>query len=332
MKRPWGIADLRPPVLPRGGVVRPGEKVRNDKDKEYPRELDYFNVEDAPALKEVSGEKPRLIRGMFASDRIQEVVDLGYKKWHQNNTIACRGDGRVAIDLDTGEERECLGEDCEMVVAAKCKRQITIAFLPIDAPTIAVHTFTSTGWKTINNTLAFVNLLQTMYGRLAGIEWTMHREPFKVERETADGKKINQVHYTIRFDIEKPLRELIPIAIASQGKPAAFDTCEPTMYPKSIQGEAGALPPGETTEQAYPDPVTDLLHNVPEPPRQDIIKGFDITGRTNEQQFELLTRYKDQPEKLLEYLHALADGMSEGKKPETPVSHGEAHTDKGWSF
>jgi len=50
---PSGIAaiDERPRRLPRLGIVRPGEKVENTKGgKDYPRELDYFNLTDAPAI------------------------------------------------------------------------------------------------------------------------------------------------------------------------------------------------------------------------------------------------------------------------------------------
>lgn len=338
-ERPWGIADLRPPTLPKGPVVRPGEKIINERGKEYPRELDYFNVEDAPALKEIYGDKPRLIRGVFASDEIREVVDLAYKKWHQNNTLACRGDGRVATDLDKGEDRECLGEECEMVKAGKCSRQIYIAFLPIEAPTVAIHTFNSGSWRTINNTLAFANLLQTMYGRLAGIPWVMLREPFKCERETADGKKVNQVHYTIRFDLEKPLQEIRPMSVPSFERPAAFDETDPSMYPRSIQSPVAALPAGEVVEApvapgptgvqmmveapANPvapapeiDPTADLLATISdEYLRHDIQLGFEITGRTEEQQMELLERYKGQPERLQAYLSALVDsGLNQPQK------------------
>gem|GEM_PF-5096766 len=329
LPRPWGIAGLRPPILPKGGTVRPGEKRVSEGGREYARELDYFNVEDAPALREYYGEQPRALRGMFASDEITEVIDLGYKRWHQNNTIGCRGDGRRAIDIDAGGvEVECSGEDCEHVQSKKCRRQIQISFLPIgDLEPITflsmgIHTLTSGGWRTINNTLAWVNLMVTLYGRLAGIPWVMHREPYKIEREAADGKKINQVHQTIRFDIEKPLEIALP---GSPGRPPAFDTCsEPSLYPQSMTRGAAALPESRVIEQApapVPElgPVEALLAQVEdETLRREIVTGFDIAGLPEEQQLGLLERYAGAPDKLQAYLSALVDQQLQGGRQAPP--------------
>jgi hypothetical protein len=219
-------------------------------------------VEDAPAIKAIAGDKPKAIRGIFGSNDIHAVVDLGYKKWHQNNTIACRGDGHIAVDLDEGIEKECLGEDCSKVqgemiegkLVQSCKRGIVIAFIPLEAPTIAVHTFASTGWRTIENTLAFLDLLQSLFGRIAGIPWVMLREPYKCTRTTPDGKKANQVHHTIRFDLEKPIQEITPIFVPSYERPAALDQAQPEFYPPAAieAAEKAALPAG-SVPSGYPN-------------------------------------------------------------------------------
>lgn len=329
----------RPLRLPKGGIVRPGEKVEGAKGN-YPRELDHFNVEGAEALKALYGDKPQLIRGMFVSNNIREVVDLGYKKWHQNNTIACQGDGRIAIDLDEGVEIECLGEECETVKASKCRRNICIAFIPTEAPTIALHTFSSGGWRTIENTLAFIDLLLATRGHLAGIPWIMIREPYKQKRTTEDGKTVNQVHHCIRFDVEVPILQLPSMELPKLERPAAFDQADPSFYPRSMReaAEQEALPPAaEPIEAAaLPEPVeaevipakceksginnaanATFEHDQPAlDPNIEI--GFDILNLTGQQRKALLDRYQGDDGKLIQYLSAMVDRKQEGKAPVEP--------------
>ena len=305
---------MAPPRAPKGGVVRLGEKVENANGREYPRELDYFNVEDAPAIKAIYGDKPKMIRGMFASNDIRQVIDLGYKKWHQNNTIACQGDGQIAIDLDEGKEVECLGEDCPAVKEGKCHRQCTVAFIPTEAPTIAVHTFTSGGWRTSNNVMAFADLLMAVRGHLAGIPWVMIREPYKCKRTMPDGKVVNQVHHTVRFDLEQSLNDLVAQALPAYERPAAFDQADPAFYPKSIRAtEAPALPPvPEPVETEIPKgPVIEApLAAVPEDSElAEIYKGFDACGIDDPaERQKLLAEYDGRFPDLDRYLVNLFEG------------------------
>jgi len=336
--RYYGIAALdRPRMLPRAGRIRLGEKVVSERGKEYPRELDYFNCVDAPLVAKAYGNKPREIDILFPVNDPRTILDMGYMAYGHTGW-KCRGTGVIAYNREVDEEIECAGEDCKMVAEGKCKRQGRLTFICYLVPGLCVYDLVTSGWRSIENCLSMIETLGDLFGRIDGIPLKMFREPYSSEYTDDDGKQHQQVHHCVRLDVaETPLKvRRIALGIDSplEIEPAEDNTAD-DMVPRSVKKAEELAAGGAIESTAAPAP--DLLDAIPDDIRNEIIKGFDITGRTATQQFKLLVRYQDQPDKLLGYLHALADEVSKGSNPAEPKPDrgqetGPAGEKAGWSF
>ena len=82
--------------LPRLGVIRLGEKARSQSGAEYPKKLDYFNLKDAPGVKDVFGEKPKTIEIMLPHENIDVFFPQWRKAYGKSTGLFCKGDGKTA--------------------------------------------------------------------------------------------------------------------------------------------------------------------------------------------------------------------------------------------
>jgi len=339
--RYYGIAALdRPRMLPRAGRIRLGEKVVSERGKEYPRELDYFNCVDAPLVAKAYGDKPREIDILFPVNDPRTILDMGYMAYGHTGW-KCRGTGVIAYNREVDEEIECAGEDCKMVAEGKCKRQGRLTFICYLVPGLCVYDLVTSGWRSIENCLSMIETLGDLFGRIDGIPLKMFREPYSSEYTDDDGKQHQQVHHCVRLDVaETPLKvRRIALGIDSplEIEPAEDNTAD-DMVPRSVK-KAEAIEAGQPQERSVgTDPIGQMLEVIPKELRENIMTGLDICNLGIEKELELLKRYEDQPDKLLGYLHALADGGAKGNSPqEQPVSQAEksprpTKQGEGWSF
>lgn len=327
-QRPQGIAALesRPLRLPRAGRIRLGEKEVNQKGREYPRELDYFNCTDAPLVGEIYGEKSRAIDVIFPINDKRAIADTCYMRYGASGP-KCRGNGVTAWDMENGGERECLGEECEHATGDRpsCKRQMILTFVCYKVPGLCVYDLVTSGWRSIENTLAFLDTLESLFGRIDGIPLKMYREPYETSRMDKDGKRKKQIHHCIRLDLEASLLDVRRLQLGGGAQlelPPAPVECADDMYAKSLQ-EAEALPAGvivdtetgeivskpETPLAAVPD-ATDVLEGYEDDPvYQQARGGMDILELDRTERLELLYKFRDDPDGLMHHLGAVIDSQ-----------------------
>lgn len=365
MDLPYGIAALdRPRRLPRAGRIRLGEK---DKSKstgeEFPRELDYFNLIDAPQVADyyarVQGVAPddlrlRELDIIFPVNDKRTILDLAYMAYGKSGW-KCRGDGITAYNRELDEAIDCAGEDCQLVAQGKCKRQGRLTYVCYLVPGLCVYDSISSAWRTLENWLATIETLQDLFGRIDSIPLKLYREPYEMTCTDSDGTLRKRVHHCCRLDVAASLLDVKRLRLgggrALELEPAG-DECADDMYPRSIQQrEAPALPAGPILEQptrtpdpswgpqgeAAPDPVLTLLAKVDEDLRCDILTGFDIAGVERPQQLELLERYRGAPDKLQAYLSALVESQLQqsAPPPRTNIDQRSARTpapQRGFGF
>jgi Recombination directionality factor-like len=330
---PYGIAafDERPVRLQRGGRVRLGNKgVSQKSGKEYPRELDHFNLEDAPALQEFYGPgEVRRIPAFFPVDDARTILDLAYMAYGASGW-KCRGNGVEALRRDTDTMIECLGEDCPGVKKGECKRQGRLTFLCYEVPGLRVYDFVTSSWRTIENALAFIQMLQGLWGHIDRIPFVMLREPYQTSYTDESGKQHAQTHHCVSFDVEASFLDVKRLGAGGNFElPEAPMECADDMYPKSLQErELKALGTAEDPEVIPAEKPRPLLApHVPQAPppdpvtplEADIAQGFEICGTDAADQVRLRAVYKDTPEKLFEYLSALATTLSVGSPAPQPV-------------
>jgi hypothetical protein len=320
---PHGIAALegRPLRLPRAGIIRLGEKGISKSGKEYPRELDYLNV--LPDAEQVAkfysdllhipaGElRLREIDVLFPVNDLAAIVDLCYLMYGATGW-KCRGDGQIAYNREHDEEIECAGEDCKMVADNKCKRQMRLTFACYLVPGLCVYQIVTSSWRSIENTLAFCNVLEEQFGRIDMIPLKLYREPYTTSYTDEDGKQHQQVHHCIRLDFAESLLNVKRLQLAGGrdlSLPEPTDECADDMYPKSLQAaEKAALPPASepvVIEQpaiiAVPDPEPEACDEA------SIRQGFEILELDEVEQDALRDKYAGDPAKLIQYLSARID-------------------------
>lgn len=100
-----GISEVR--RLPRLGIIRLGEKAKNNSGVEYPKKLDYFNLKDAPGVAAVFGEKPKTIEIMLPHENIDVFFPQWRKAYGKSTGLFCKGNGdrasRVRLGFADGE-------------------------------------------------------------------------------------------------------------------------------------------------------------------------------------------------------------------------------------
>jgi hypothetical protein len=334
-ERPYGIAALdRPRRLPRAGRIRLGEKQVTERGKEYPRELDYLNLADARRIAEFyavrEGVKPEDLRLreldiIFPVNDPRTILDMSYMAYGQTGW-KCRGNGEIAYNREVDDEIDCAGEDCKMVAEKKCKRQGRLTFVCYLVPGLCVYDIVTSSWRSIENCLAMIETLDDLFGRIDGIPLKMYREPYSSEYTDDEGKSHKQVHHCIRLDVAASLLEVKRLTLGGGEHlelPPASEECADDQYPRSIK--QAEIPPVKP-----PEPI---LASVPEPLRSDILTGFEVCGMGDGEREDLLEHYKSNPETLLAYLNARADGAKPAPAAKPETNQGKpAKPQEGWSF
>ncbi len=211
--------------------------------------------------------------------------------------------------MEAGAEIDCFGEECEHAVGGSCKRQMILTFVCYRVPGLCVYDLVTSGWRSIENTLAFLDTLESLFGRIDGIPLKMYREPYETSRKDKDGKRKRQIHHCIRLDLEASLLDVKRLQLGGPMElPPTPAECADDMYPRSLQA-AEALPPAQEAEvieqpvvAAVPDPEPDESDEV-----KDIIEGFRLNNIPEAEWPTFFSNYEGRLPELQSYLSNLLD-------------------------
>lgn len=108
----------REPSLPNLGDIRLGIKNKNDKGTEYPQNVDYFVLTDAPKVAQLFGEQPKELPIYLPFGTPDENLVAFYALWSGNNYSLCMGDGNlIRSRLDLADRTRRLVSDYRVVEA-----------------------------------------------------------------------------------------------------------------------------------------------------------------------------------------------------------------------
>lgn len=287
---------------PRSGKIHLGVKssktLEGGKVVEYPSEVNYFVLRDAPELLPFYGPDPedRLnpkkvhleLRAALPSTRFErgfplylEKVFPQYLKRYTAAGLHCKGDGEMAVCLneDTGalEEQPC---PCEYLDSGECKRIGILRIRIRDLPTFNVYQITTSSFNSIMNINGFLRDLWEhciVHGiDISDVKLLLKRIPATVQRlesEKGAGKKKKKLskstHYLLSMDLDpkyyKTLddvrgRPILPARVPEQ-LPAADESADPLYGQTGFQPEHADDPPAEV-EKKKPNQKTSGLHDL----------------------------------------------------------------------
>lgn len=201
--------------LKRLGKIRLGIKKQSAKSgREYPsatdesgNPIDYFIVPDE--IKDVVGEKPKVLRGMFASNDPEEVYEESLRMYGSGSGLQCQGDGTRAL------RRQQNGEWMEMKCPCpflKTDSNPTGTCTPVGVLKVMLPEVSMWGYFEIKThslyaragILSSLKQLREMVGRIGFV-------PLRIERAaqeiTHDGKK--KTHWIVGFTGDLSLPQII---------------------------------------------------------------------------------------------------------------------------
>jgi hypothetical protein len=219
----------------RSGKIHLGVKskktLEGGKVVEYPSEVNYFVLRDAPELLPFYGPDPedRLnpkkvhleLRAALPSTRFErgfplylEKVFPQYLKRYTAAGLHCKGDGEMAVCLneETGalEEQPC---PCEFLDSGDCKRIGILRIRVRDLPTFNIYQITTSSFNSIMNMNGFLRDLWEhciVHGiDISDVKLLLKRVPATVQRlesESGSGKKKKKLskstHYLLSMDLD----------------------------------------------------------------------------------------------------------------------------------
>src|SRR5262245_51328381 len=286
-----GVTDKK--RLPRLGKIRLGEKARSQSGAEYPRALDHFNLTDAPAVKEVYGDKPtdffplllpsndnasfwrtsrsaygrgtglfcRCEDGVTAMRVNKGIVKDGARKGQPADPQGFEFIQAEGLDVDEGDlfELPCPADECPYWEKKMCKNLASFDFyLPKVAGfgTWCIQTSSFNSIRNIESTL--VALRDALGGQIAGIPLGLRLVP---QQAQVDGKAktIRVMELICPFNLQQ-LAGLRRKAISAGGAAVALlEAGEPV--PDDLMPHAG----GALDAQLGGDPVPPASKLAPEP-------------------------------------------------------------------
>ncbi len=151
---------LRLPEIGRVKIGQKGKETKSTNGKKFqlPEKLDYFkvctlirgadnNLELDEKAHEVLGEKPRKLIVRPISGKLEENVQAGFALYSRSGERLCHGDGKEAIDDQTGEVQPC---PCREYEENRCKKYAKANFFLDKVGGVGgVHTMTIRGKITV---------------------------------------------------------------------------------------------------------------------------------------------------------------------------------------
>jgi hypothetical protein len=290
---------------PRSGKIHLGVKatktLESGKVVEFPSEVNYFVLRDAPELLPFYGPDPEdpknpkgihlELRAALPSTRFERVFQLylekvfpQYLKRYTAAGLHCKGDGETAVCLneETGalEEQPC---PCEFLDTGECKRIGILRIRVRDLPTFNVYQITTSSFNSIMNINGFLRDLWEhciVHGiDISDIKLLLKRIPATVQRlenEKGTGKKKKKLskstHYLLSMDLDpayyKTLddvhgRPILPPGYAKKepALPAPDESADPMYSQTGFQPDHADDPPAEV-EEKKPTQKTSGIHDL----------------------------------------------------------------------
>lgn len=259
-------------TVPLAGKIRLGLMTETASGKEYPSNIPYFNLADAPDVAKVYGEKPTELHIQFFSSDLEFVAPYyyrwfsgGYKNKNGERVggeLRCKGDGEMAdhyaardIQTRVVPKRQCLGPDCPDWCDAKgnqqCKPGLNLHFtLPLVNPyqIYRMDTTSANNIRTIISALKPLAMQDPLYFRR--MVWKISKyleEGMKFyDEKSQTEKKTNQYLLDIQPDLT--FREQYAQQLA-----ALYGNIEKLLGPKTN----GELRLNMTAEQVHALPMED---------------------------------------------------------------------------
>lgn len=276
------IRDLTDKYRPqRVGKIHLGVKARKpgkSKDEfiEYPTEVDYFVLRDAPELVPIYGEKPKELHITLPSARFERenfdiYLDKVFPQWlkrYGRAGLYCKGDGRIAVCLDpeTGamKEQEC---PCSYLESGDCKRMGLLRIRIQEFPTLGTYQIATSSFNSIININSFIRDIVelTIVNRIdvSSVKLVLRRGEQDVQRlEKGELKKSR--HYIMTMDLDPrfyktlddvPLKALPQSMARPLALPPPDETPDDLFYPPKGGENEVASPPGSPSNEQTSAPL-----------------------------------------------------------------------------
>jgi len=326
--------------------------IRTEGKGEYPKNMPYFILKDAPDVAKVYGETPDELDVQFFSTDLEMIAPHyymfykgGYKDAEGNTTggeLQCKGDGVIAQHRAKQDpitrivpQRQCLAESCPDWCDAKgnqqCKPSLKLFFILPRVHPINIYQMDTTS---ANNIRSLLGVLRTRV--MASPEWFM-RTVFKlgkVERPTSyfnkNGEKKQTKNIFLELTPYEEFRKDYALELESQQK-----NFEQLLGPSRMRTQIAVLNHNEAVEGPMEDnfPTNQLeappqvdpmitLADLPElnPLFQELC---DLKKKVNDQNVRLGTTKKfqsspDPKAALVAYLKQQIDTEKKKAAPATP--------------
>lgn len=274
-----GISNVR--RLPRLGKIRLGEKRKSEKSgKEYPAALDYMNVEDAPGVKEVYGDKPTELDVMFPVEDQDVFFPQALKAYRASGLFCKSDDGQTAVrvrvgpgeggavqdkqgedfikakglDVAVGDmfELPCPHQSCPFYESDKCKPIGRLLFMLPKVPRFGVYEITTSSRNSMIGVNSYLDAIRAVAGRVSMVPLKLRLVPMETQ---ADGKK--KTIHVLELTFEGSVSSLAKIGQRPAGEafalpgPEELDREVPEdLYAKShLEGKEAEKPAAEKREQ-----------------------------------------------------------------------------------
>ena len=172
----------------RKGTVR---KAKSGNNYQLPEKTDHWiittldkdptgNFMKNKTIHAIIGDKPKELEIMFLTNDIDEIFPTLFSLYNGKKMI-CRGDGRIGINQNTGEQKKC---PCKLYDEGKCKiNGILNCLLPVSNELGGVFRYRTHGFWSVSNILASLKFISAMTrGQLAFIPFILTLSPKKVDK------------------------------------------------------------------------------------------------------------------------------------------------------
>ena len=210
--------------LPRLGMIKLGVMLKNDKDVEYPSEVDYFVV--PKEVQKVFGEKPKELNIMFPSDDVEMIASRSFK-YYRSNRLGCNGNGEVALcyrgdltknhvllneDDREGSDHEQVGVKCTCPLFNDAKKSCGVVLdLMFMIPEVSLGGVYQISTRSILNRQRvddYLEYLRSLVGRISRLPLKLSREETKTTYINNEDKRVTSTHHLLNFDFSGNVRDL----------------------------------------------------------------------------------------------------------------------------
>jgi len=212
------IKGFRRARLPRIAKIGLGGKVLKG-DREFPTDLNHFDLSECPEVAEVYGPEPTELDVMVPSPDISEWFPVALKRYGTDRLL-CRGDGETAgvFDPSTGEFQEisCAYKSCPYFAEKRCTEVGNLMLILPRVNIMGVYQIDTGSWYGINDVYnAYEMALQRILD-VTGNPDDILRVPFRLVRvpTVIPYTATNKDGSTVRKTVTKAILNLIPPSLS----------------------------------------------------------------------------------------------------------------------